>query len=51
MENKLKEVWFDEYCKKCINYSLREDEEPCQECLCEPCNYDSHKPIKFESKE
>lgn len=43
-----KEVRFDEYCKKCKHVKVKEHESPCYECLNEPENLYSHKPIKFE---
>lgn len=46
-----KEVRFDQYCKKCKYYGLKESEEPCEECLEYPANDASHKPVKFEEKE
>lgn len=46
-----KEVYFNEYCKKCKHEKLPEDETPCDECLTYPFNVESHKPIKFEEKE
>ena len=45
-----KEVLFDEYCKICIHYQLDECEFPCDECLGEPANEDSHKPLYFKEK-
>lgn len=45
-----KEVWYDEYCKNCVHWQLTEAEEPCDECLNEPVNEDSHKPLYFEEK-
>ena len=46
-----KEVRFDQYCQKCKYYNKNEDEEPCDECLNNPVNSYSHKPINFEEKE
>lgn len=46
----LKEVYFDEYCKTCEFYNSKEDEEPCAECLNEPVNQYSHKPVKYSKK-
>lgn len=43
-----KEVYFDEYCGKCKYADLEENEDPCWDCLTQPWNYDSHKPIEFE---
>lgn len=45
-----KEVYFGEYCKKCKHNALKEEEEPCDECLRYPVNQYSHKPVKYEEK-
>lgn len=50
MEDSYKEVYFDQYCKKCKHYDIPEDEDPCDECLCESVNLYSHKPVKFEDR-
>ena len=46
-----KEVYFEQYCKKCKNEKLTEFEEPCAECLSNPTNLNSHKPVNFDKKE
>ena len=46
-----KEVYFHEYCEKCKYKGLKDHEEPCNECLDNPVNLYSHKPVKFEEKE
>ena len=46
-----KEVRFDQYCQNCKHHNKNEDEEPCDECLSNPTNLYSHKPINFEEKE
>ena len=46
-----KEVDFRVYCPMCQHYSLKETEEPCNECLMQGFNYGSHKPIKYEEKD
>lgn len=46
-----KEVYFQDYCKKCKNEKLEETEEPCATCLGEPLNWNSHKPVKYEKKD
>lgn len=51
MENKLKEVDFHKYCKKCKHQKKSESEDPCWDCLDQPVNEDSHKPIYFEEKD
>lgn len=48
MEDKYKEVYFDQYCSKCKHGKLQEDADPCYECLHNPENLYSHKPINFE---
>lgn len=44
----MKEVYFDQYCQTCKSFDLKEDEEPCCDCLSEPVNQYSHKPVKYE---
>lgn len=48
MEIETKEVYFDEYCPKCVHNDKREDEEPCDDCLAHGYNIHSHKPVRFE---
>lgn len=43
-------VEFDKYCKNCKYFNKAEEEEPCCECLNNPVNEDSHKPLYFEEK-
>ena len=50
MDKSYKEVRFDQYCKKCKHCNKKEDEEPCDECLNNPTNLYSHKPINFEEE-
>ena len=42
-----KEVYFHGYCENCKHYNISENLEPCNECLSNPVNLYSHKPIKF----
>lgn len=46
--NDEKEVIFGDYCKKCVYKDLSDQEEPCFECIAEPTNLWTHRPIKFE---
>lgn len=46
----LKEVRFDQWCPKCLHKDTAEKDEPCFECLAEPANVDSHKPVKYVEK-
>ena len=45
-----KEVYFHEYCKKCEHEKVTEAHEPCNECLGNPINMHSHKPVNYEPK-
>ena len=49
--NDYKEVYFDQYCKKCKNQKLKETEEPCSECIAEATNLNTHRPVYYEEKE
>ena len=44
-------VIFDQYCSKCVYADKSESEDPCWECLDEPTNFGSVKPVNFEPKE
>ncbi len=48
MVSNYKEVYFDTYCSKCKHLKKPETEEPCNECLNNPVNEWSHKPVRFE---
>ena len=50
MDNEYLEVYFDQYCKTCKYYDNKENVIPCCECLEEPTNLYSHKPVKWEAK-
>ena len=49
--NDYKEVIFGDYCHKCVHEDKSEQEDPCFECIAEPVNLWTHKPVKFEPKE
>ena len=51
MEYEYKEVYFHEYCKTCKYEDVDDIEDPCNECLSEPANLHSHKPVKYVPKE
>ena len=46
--NAYKEVYFDQFCKTCKHGSKLESETPCDDCLENPVNLYSHKPVKYE---
>ena len=50
MQTETKEVYFSVYCQICKNQATLETEDPCNECLTEPVNIESHKPVNFEEK-
>lgn len=45
-----KEVYFNEWCGKCVNSDKEENEDPCWDCLTQGWNEDSHKPIHFKEE-
>ena len=50
MFNDYKEVRFDEFCKLCKHKDLKDTDEPCNECLTNPVNLHSRKPVNFEEE-
>ena len=50
IDNEYREVLFDKYCKTCKHEKLDETEDPCNECLENPVNLYSQKPVKWEEK-
>lgn len=48
MEYPFKEVDFATYCKKCKYSEIDDVKDPCNECLAEPKNLHSSKPVKWE---
>lgn len=50
MTEQEKLVTFDKWCEKCKHYDKKESEDPCWDCLCNPVNVYSHKPVKWEEK-
>jgi hypothetical protein len=50
MDESYKEVHFHEYCKTCKHKDLSEAEDPCFDCLDNPVNVHSHKPVHYEEK-
>ena len=50
MEYEYKEVYFDKYCKTCKYSDVDDVKDPCNECLDEPYNYQTEKPVKFKEE-
>lgn len=50
-DNTAKIVLFNYYCSKCKYEQVDETEDPCNECLTNPTNWDSRTPVKFEKKD
>lgn len=44
----MKIVEYDKWCESCKHYKLEESEDPCHDCLADPFNNDSHKPVNWE---
>ena len=49
--NNTKEVYFDQYCSKCKYKDADETMEPCDICLEQGFNLDSHKPVMYKEEE
>ncbi len=47
----MKFVDFEKYCKKCECKARDENEAPCWECIAQPVNYHSKKPIHFKERD
>lgn len=43
-----KEVYFNKYCYKCEYSKYPEAKDPCDECIAQTVNEDSHKPLYFK---
>lgn len=48
MENIYKEVDFETYCETCEHKDLKENFDPCNDCLGEPMNANSEKPVYWK---
>lgn len=51
MEYREKEVYFGKYCRKCKHWEEEDWKDTCHECLSNPINMYSHKPVNFEEKD
>jgi hypothetical protein len=51
MVNEYNEVCFSEYCLRCKHQDCDHWKDPCNECLSNPVNLHSSKPVNFEEKE
>ena len=50
MEEKVKIVEFDKYCEKCKFFNTPDSMDPCDTCLGNPVNENSHKPVNFKEE-
>lgn len=41
-------VEFYKWCSKCEHRNVAEADEPCNECLTYPVNYDSKRPVNYK---
>lgn len=44
-------VEFNKYCEKCKYEDCKSTDDPCNECLDNPTNYGTRKPVKYQEKE
>ena len=49
MENN-KEVYFNKYCQSCKYNNTKEYKDPCNDCLAEPNNINSHKLFDMKTR-
>ena len=49
-DDNYKEVYFHEYCETCKFKDVKDTDDPCNECLGEPANLHSHKPVNYKPK-
>lgn len=50
MDDNYLEVYFDKYCKTCKHKNKKDYEDPCSDCMSEPSNLNSHRPVYWEEK-
>lgn len=50
MELRDKIVDFAQWCPKCRHRDLNENQEPCCDCLEEPVNTESRKPVRWKER-
>ena len=50
MDDDDKEVYFGQYCQTCKHETEPETCDACSECLENPVNTDSHKPVNWKAK-
>ena len=48
MEDKYKIIEFDKFCGSCKHRDDPENDDICEECLCEPARYETHIPLNYE---
>lgn len=51
MYDDYKIVDFEKYCKTCEHRDLKESDDPCFDCLDEPTNLNSNKPVYYKEKQ
>lgn len=49
-ENSEMMVRYDLWCNKCKHKDIKENDEPCEECLSNPINLNTERPICFKEK-
>lgn len=51
MELETKIVHFHEYCETCKYKDVKEEDDPCYDCLNEAARSYSHKPLNYKNKD
>lgn len=51
MDNQIRFVDFEKYCKTCKHKETKETWDPCNECLDNCTNIDSEMPIYYKNKD
>ncbi len=49
--NQKKEVYYNYFCQSCRYQKKTEGEDPCNDCLNQPWNIDTHKPVNYKEIE
>ena len=45
------EVYYDYYCPRCVHENVEMWDDPCENCLKNPMQPHSHKPLEYQPKQ
>ena len=51
MEQNYKEVYYEQFCKTCKHKDLKDFYDPCNDCLDNPVNTNSQRPVNYKEAE